>query len=57
MVSTDSVTVTVFAVIGVVLWYASASFTDSSVVRLAVLIGVGVVIPTLINQYRERSRP
>ncbi|WP_336024240.1 hypothetical protein [Halobellus salinisoli] len=52
MVSTDSLTVTVFAVIGVVLWYASTSVTDSSAIRLAVLIGVGVVVPALINQYR-----
>ncbi|WP_156105691.1 hypothetical protein [Halobellus rufus] len=55
MALTDRQIVTAFAVLGVGLWYASRSVTDSSAVRLAVLIGVGVVVPTLVNQYRSRS--
>jgi len=55
MVSTDTLIVTVFAVLGLTLWYVSQSVTDSSAVQFAVLIGVGVVLPTLINQWRSRE--
>lgn len=55
MVSRDNQIVTVFAVIGITLWYASQSLTDSWPVQFAILIGVGVVLPALINQWRARS--
>ena len=43
-----------FMAVGLTLWYLSAQFTDSDVVSFATLIGVGVVVPLLVNELRER---
>ncbi|WP_202911789.1 hypothetical protein [Natrialba swarupiae] len=53
MVSTATKITGVFIVIAVILWYASLSVTENTIVQAAVLLGVGVVIPTLINEIRS----
>ncbi|WP_340102288.1 hypothetical protein [Salinibaculum salinum] len=52
MVSTDTKIVGVFVVLGVVLWYASTTVTDNMALQGTILIGVGVILPTLINEWR-----
>lgn len=42
-----------FAVLGAVLWLVSGEFTDAEWVRWAILIGVGVIVPTVITERME----
>ena len=42
-----------FAFLGAVLWLVSGRFTDTAWVRWAILIGVGVIIPTIITERME----
>jgi hypothetical protein len=53
LVSTDTKVTAVFVVLGLVLWYASTAVTESRPVQFAVLLGVGVVAPTLLNELRR----
>ena len=52
MVSTDTKIVAVFVILGIVLWYASTTVTESVVIQGTILFGVGIIIPTLINEWR-----
>ncbi|SIS12296.1 hypothetical protein [Natronorubrum thiooxidans] len=45
-------TMTAFAGLGLFLWYVSLDLTGNPIVRLAILIGVGVLVPMLINESR-----
>jgi len=55
MVSKETQIVAVFVILGIALSYASTTVTESTVVQIAVLIGVGVIAPTLINEWRTNS--
>lgn len=52
LVSTETKIAAVFVALGVVLWYGSAAVTESQPVRFAILLGVGVIAPTVINELR-----
>jgi hypothetical protein len=41
--------------LGLTGWYLVKDATDSAAVEFAVLIGVGVVVPTLIDEWRRRN--
>jgi hypothetical protein len=41
--------------LGLTGWYLVKDATDSVAVEFAVLIGVGVVVPTLIDEWRRRN--
>jgi hypothetical protein len=41
--------------LGLTGWYLVQGVTDSAAVEFAVLIGVGVVVPTLLNEWRRRN--
>jgi hypothetical protein len=51
-VSTDTKITAVFVVLGVVLWYGSTTVTESQPIQFAILLGVGIIVPTLINELR-----
>jgi hypothetical protein len=53
LVSTDTKITTVFVVLGVILWYSSTTVTESQPIQFALLLGVGIIIPTLINEFRK----
>ena len=55
MVSADTKIVAGFVILGVVLWYASTTVTENMVIQWAILLGIGVIIPTLINEWRTRT--
>lgn len=55
MVSTDTKIVAVFVVLAVALWYGSTAFIDDTAISLAILIGVGIVLPTIINEWRAST--
>jgi len=53
MVSERTKTFGAFLVLGVGLWLASMQFTDDDAVQLAILLGVGVVVPSLLTELRD----
>jgi len=50
--SSDTKRTIVFVVLGVVAWQVARTYSNSDVVALAALVGIGVVIPTFINERR-----
>lgn len=56
MVSKNTLTTLGFGVAGIAVWYASGSVTQQTTFRIGVLILVGVLVPTLINEWRDQKR-
>jgi len=52
LVSTDTNITAIFVVLGVVLWYGSMTVTESRPIQFALLLGVGLIVPTFINELR-----
>lgn len=52
MISTSGKISAICLVGGLIGWYASTQVTDNPYVQLAVLLGIGVVLPTAINEFR-----
>jgi hypothetical protein len=52
LVSTDAKITVVFMLLGVVLWYGSMTVTDSQPIQFALLLRVGIIAPTLLNELR-----
>lgn len=50
MVSRGTRITLLFVVLGTILWLISGQFTDSEWVQWAILISVGVVIPTILTE-------
>lgn len=53
MVSRETKVTAGFVLLAVVLWAAASTVTENRLVQLAVLVGVGVVLPMALNQRRE----
>ena len=53
MVSRDTKTTAAFVVLAIVLWVAVSAVTANQYVQWGVLIGVGVILPMAIDQWRE----
>jgi hypothetical protein len=53
LVSTDTQVTALFVVLGLVSWLGVRRVTDSQLVQLVVLFGVGVIVPTLVNEWRN----
>lgn len=52
----DSTRITALCIaLAVILWWGSFLADAEAVVQGAILLGVGVVLPTLVNEWRERS--
>ncbi|WP_460923391.1 hypothetical protein [Salinarchaeum chitinilyticum] len=52
LVSTETKITGLFVTVALVLVFGTTAVTDSQWVHIAVLLGVGVVVPTLINEWR-----
>jgi len=52
---TETKIVVPFVFLGLTGWYLVQQVTTNDAVEFGVLIGVGVVVPTLINEWRRRS--
>jgi len=52
MVSKNTRIMGVFVIVGIVLWYASTIVTENMAIQGAILLGVGIILPTLINEWR-----
>jgi hypothetical protein len=55
LLTTETRIIVVCMVLGLTGWYLVQDVTDSAAVEFAVLIGVGVVVPTLLNEWRRRN--
>jgi hypothetical protein len=55
LLTTDTKITLVFMFLGLTGWYLIQGVTDSAAVEFGVLIGVGVVVPTLVTEWRRRS--
>lgn len=55
MVSTSTKITALFIVLAVVLWFGATQFTDNTIIQGILLLGVGIIIPTAINEYRRQK--
>jgi hypothetical protein len=53
LASTETKTTAVFIVLGLLSALGTMAVTDTQWIHSAVLLGVGVVVPTLINEWRD----
>jgi hypothetical protein len=53
LISTETKITAVFIALALVSVYGTTAVTDTQWVHFAVLLGVGVVAPTLINEWRN----
>jgi len=53
MVSKDTQIVLLFVVLGTALWFISGEFIHNEWIRWAILLDVGVVIPTILTERRN----
>ncbi|WP_241244135.1 MULTISPECIES: hypothetical protein [Haloarcula] len=53
LVSTETKITAVFVILGLVSVYGTTAVTDKQWVHFVVLIGVGVIAPTFINEWRD----
>jgi hypothetical protein len=53
LISTDTKITAVFVLLAVVSVFGTTTVTDRQWIHFAVLLGVGVVVPTLINEWRN----
>lgn len=53
LVSTETKITAVFVILALVSVYGTTAVTDTQWVHFVVLLGVGVIVPTLINEWRD----
>ncbi|MCO8265132.1 hypothetical protein NKF06_00660 [Haloferax sp. AB510] len=53
--STETKTTLVFMVLGLTAWYLAQQYLENQLVELVALFGVGIVLPTLLNEVRRQS--
>ena len=53
LVSTETKVTAIFVILALVSVFGTTTVTDSQWIQFAVLLGVGVIIPTLINEWRN----
>ena len=53
LISADTKITALFVIVALVSLYGTTTVTDSQWVHFAVLLGVGVIAPTLINEWRN----
>ena len=60
LLSTGSKVTLLFTFVGLTAWYLAGEFADSAELKLLALFGLGIVVPTAINEWRRHrsdSRP
>jgi hypothetical protein len=53
LVSTETKITAIFVIVALVSVYGATTVTDRQWVHFAVLLGLGVIVPTLINEWRN----
>ncbi|ELZ79888.1 hypothetical protein C5C07_12940 [Haloferax sp. Atlit-4N] len=55
LLSAETKTTLVFMFLGLTAWYLAQQYLGNWLVELVALFGVGIVLPTLINELRRQS--
>lgn len=55
LLTTETRITLLFMFLGLTAWYLVQPVTENAAVEFGVLIGVGVLVPTLVNEWRRRS--
>lgn len=55
LLTTETKTTLAFMLLGLTAWYLVGRFAASDVLELGALLGIGVVLPLVINEARRRS--
>jgi hypothetical protein len=55
LVTTEFKITAAFVVLGTALWYGSQTITGNDLVPFALLLGVGIIVPTIINEVRAAA--
>ena len=55
LLQTETKIILVCMFLGLTAWYLAQQVTESSVVAFGTLLGIGVVLPTLVNEWRRRN--
>ena len=55
MVSTSTKITALFIGLAVVLWLGTIQVTNDTTIQGFVLLGVGIILPTAINEYRRQN--
>ncbi|WP_254840099.1 hypothetical protein [Natronomonas marina] len=53
LVSTETKITAIFVILAIISVFGTTTVTDRQWIHFAVLLGVGVVVPTLINEWRD----
>jgi hypothetical protein len=53
LISTETKITAIFVILALVSAFGTTTVTDQQWIHFAVLLGVGVIIPTLINEWRN----
>ncbi|WP_251341486.1 hypothetical protein [Haloplanus halophilus] len=54
LLTTETKVIVLFMVLGLTAWYLVQQVTTNSVLDFVALIGIGVLAPTLVNEWRRR---
>ncbi|WP_148415016.1 hypothetical protein [Haloferax sp. KTX1] len=55
LLSAETKTTLVFMFLGLTAWYLAQEYLGNGLVELVALFGVGIVLPTVINELRRQS--
>ncbi|REA03847.1 hypothetical protein DEQ92_12135 [Haloferax sp. Atlit-6N] len=55
LLSAETKTTLMFMFLGLTAWYLAQQYLGNWLVELVALFGVGIVLPTLINELRRQS--
>jgi len=56
LLSAETKTALVFMFFGLTAWYLAQGYLGNGLVELVALFGVGIVLPTVINELRRQSK-
>lgn len=55
MVRSQTKVTVVFVIFAVSLWLVARTLTESTAIQAVILVGIGVIAPTLFNEWRSRE--
>jgi hypothetical protein len=56
LLSTETKITLVCMFLGLTAWYLATEYADSDVIELVALFGLGIILPTVLNELRRHSQ-
>lgn len=56
LLSTETKITLVCMFLGLTAWYLATEYADSDVIELVALFGLGIILPTVLNEFRRHSQ-